>query len=188
MKKLIFLLFLFISTSAYATTQDVRISQINAALPTGTNVIGHVIADSGTTTVVTGNVTNVGTSASFVLSGTSPASATTAASTTITGLNLYSSLTVYYTVQGGTGGTLDIYLQVSPDAGTTWVDYAHFAQLADGASAVTREFTVSRAGQQTTVSTVGTNLNPALSGTTVIGGNFTDRMRVVYVAGASTSA
>jgi hypothetical protein len=32
---------------------------INAALPAGTNVIGHVIADSGSTTAVTGNVTVV---------------------------------------------------------------------------------------------------------------------------------
>lgn len=31
--------------------------QVNAALPAGSNVIGHVIADSGSTTVVTGTVT-----------------------------------------------------------------------------------------------------------------------------------
>src|SRR5579864_97607 len=37
------------------------VTAITNALPAGTNVIGHVIADSGSTTAVTGNVTVVGT-------------------------------------------------------------------------------------------------------------------------------
>ncbi|MCL5436080.1 MAG: hypothetical protein M1275_03285 [Patescibacteria group bacterium] len=28
-----------------------------------------------------------------------------------------------------TGGTLDVYIQTSPDGGTTWIDAAHFAQI-----------------------------------------------------------
>jgi hypothetical protein len=62
---------------------------ISTALPAGTNVIGHVIADSGSTTAVTGNVTAVqptGTnlhtvvdSGTITLSGTSPVSGTVTA-------------------------------------------------------------------------------------------------------------
>lgn len=63
---------------------------ISAALPAGTNVIGHVIADSGSTTTVTGNVavvqptgTNLHTvvdSGTVTLSGTSTISGTVAVS------------------------------------------------------------------------------------------------------------
>lgn len=42
-----------------ATGVDTFNTTINAALPTGTNVIGHIIADTGSTTAVTGNVTVV---------------------------------------------------------------------------------------------------------------------------------
>ena len=128
----------------------------------------------------------------FSLGGTSPAAASTAASTTITGLEAFKSLTFYCVLTGATGGTLDIYIQWSPDLGTTWVDYAHFAQLADGAAAIKRFFSVSRYGQQTTVTAVGsgTTASPgvALAANTVLGGDFGDRLRVVYVAGGGTSA
>lgn len=61
--------------------------KVNAALPAGSNVIGHVIADSGSTTAVTGNVTVVqptGTSLHAVLDTTS-----TTAATQATGTNLH---------------------------------------------------------------------------------------------------
>lgn len=122
------------------------------------------------------------------LSATSPSSATTVAGTPVTGLAGYGSMSIYANIQGGVGGTLDIYLQYSPDEGTTWVDYAHFAQLASGASAIKRVWTVSRSAQQTTIATVGTSTSPALSANSIIGGEWGDRLRVVMVAGASTSA
>lgn len=124
----------------------------------------------------------------FDLSSTSPAAASTAVGATITGLETIKSFYLYAVLTGGTGGTLDIYLQVSPDHGTTWVDYAHFAQLAAGAAAVTKAFTISRGAQQTTITAVGAGTSPALAVNTVLGGDFGDRMRVLYVAGASTSA
>ncbi len=46
-----------------ATVQRVTLAT-NVALPTGSNVIGHVIADTGSTTAVTGNVTVVQSTAS----------------------------------------------------------------------------------------------------------------------------
>lgn len=59
---------------------------IDAALPAGTNVIGHVIADSGSTTAVTGNVTVVqGTAANLKVdpsSVTSPVSIADGSNTT----------------------------------------------------------------------------------------------------------
>lgn len=61
--------------------------KVNAALPAGSNVIGHVIADTGSTTAVTGNVTVVqptGTSLHAVLDTTS-----TTAATQATGTNLH---------------------------------------------------------------------------------------------------
>jgi hypothetical protein len=122
------------------------------------------------------------------LNFTSPASATTVAQTPVTGLGPYRSMIVFANIQGGTGGTLDIYIQFSPDSGTTWVDYAHFAQLAAGAAAITRMFAVSKSGQQTTLQTVGTGTSPALAASTIVGGDWGDRLRVVAVAGASTSA
>lgn len=124
-----------------------------------------------------------------VFSDTSPAAADTAVSASKAGaLQRFGALTIIATLTGATGGTLDVYLQVSPDAGVTWYDYAHFAQLAAGAAAITKVITVSRAGQQTGIPTVGTGLSPALAANAVVGGDFGDMMRVLFVAGAGTSA
>ena len=63
---------------------------VNAALPAGTNVIGHVINDTGSTTAVTGNVTvaqATGTNLHAVLDTTS-----TTAVTQATGTNLHAVL------------------------------------------------------------------------------------------------
>lgn len=64
-----------------ATGTDTFNTTINAALPAGSNVIGHVINDSGSTTAVTGNVTVVqptGTNLHAVLDTTSTTAATQA--------------------------------------------------------------------------------------------------------------
>jgi len=121
------------------------------------------------------------------IADTTPASASTAVGSHVGGLHEYDSLAIVASLVGATGGTLDIYLQISPDQGTTWVDYAHFAQLAGGAAAVTKVWTVSRGAQQTTATTVGTGTSVALAANTIIGGEWGDRMRAVYVAGAGTS-
>lgn len=122
------------------------------------------------------------------LSSTSPASATTTAGTAVTGLGGYRSMSVYAKLTGATGGTLDVYLQYSPDGGTTWVDYAHFPQISAGASAIYRVWNVSKSAQQTSLATVGTGTSPALSANSILGGDWGDRLRTVMVAGAGTSA
>lgn len=68
-------------------------------------------------------------------------------STTVTGndatagavvgaLEMYNRATLLLTVSGKSidaGTTLDIYVQYSPDKGTTWDDIAHFAQITSAA-------------------------------------------------------
>lgn len=122
------------------------------------------------------------------IAATSPTAAGTEAGPTAANLGRYRSIAIVATLQGATGGTLDVYLQWSPDEGTTWVDYAHFPQLAAGAAVSTRVWTVSRAAQQLTLTTVGSGLTPALAANTIVGGEFGDRLRVVFVAGGGTSA
>jgi hypothetical protein len=56
--------------------------QVNAALPAGSNVIGHVIADSGSTTAVTGNVATTAADASNVTLGAKADAKSTATDTT----------------------------------------------------------------------------------------------------------
>jgi hypothetical protein len=123
------------------------------------------------------------------LSGTSPSSASTAAgANTITAgypdLSNVINISIFRSIQGGTGGVLDIYLQCSPD-GTNWYDWAHYAQQAAGAS-VTSKIWVP--GMTNLSTTIGTGLTPALAADTMIGGHPGKAVRVVYVAGASTSA
>lgn len=186
------------------STWDRQKSAVNALNSTGTGLPQAVLVgqydDVSPTAVTENQFAHVRTSSRRALynaadtavitlhNGNSPASATTTAQTAVTDLGQYRSMTVYASIQGGTGGTLDIYIQMSPDAGTTWIDYAHFAQLAAGAAAITRSFSVCKDSQALTISTIGTGTTPALAANTVLGGNFGDRLRVVYVAGAGTSA
>ncbi len=129
-----------------------------------------------------------GGSTLHLITDTSPAAPGTAAGDVAGGLDRYDSLTIIATLQGATGGTLDVYLQMSPDGGTTWIDYAHYPQLAAAAVSSIRTWTVSRAAEQKTLTTVGSGTSPALAANTIMGGDWGDRLRALYVAGASTSA
>lgn len=127
----------------------------------------------------------------FVISGTSPAAVSAGAvvGLQVNGLDDYDALHIEAALVGATGGTLDVYLQTNPSQdGVTWVDYAHYAQLAAGAAATTLAMTVSLAGQQLTPTLVGTNLTPALATTGALGGAWGRSMRAVAKAGAGTSA
>jgi len=109
------------------------------------------------------------------------------AGATLDGLGAVDSMLIVASLVGVTGGTLDVYLQVAPNEADVWVDVAHFAQLAGGASAIIRSFALSRSGQVTTLATVGMNGTPALAANTVLGGDFGERMRVVTVTGTGVS-
>jgi hypothetical protein len=113
------------------------------------------------------------------------------------GLSYFDAITIVATIQGATGGTLDIYLQTSYDVtpelpadslARVWYDYAHYQQLADGASPLNIVWHVDRSTPVTAETSVGTGLNPALGVSTVNGGAWGDLMRVLFVPGAGTTA
>ncbi len=130
---------------------------------------------------------NVSSGSALNLSGTSPGSATTVAIATAP-VNLFHNLEIVATLQGHTGGTMDCYIQTSPDGGTTWVDYVHFPQFAAAAAAITYHVTVAReAGQTANPVVVGTGFTPALAANAIVGGSFGNQIRVVIKSGAGTS-
>jgi hypothetical protein len=131
----------------------------------------------------------------FTISDTSPATASTAIGSYAKGLLAYDWFTIDALLVGATGGTLDVYLQrqVATEAevtGEVWVDWLHFTQLAAGAAAV--RYSV-QSGSTSTIATVASATlasagTPVLSAGSFIGGHPGDKVRAVYVAGASTSA
>ncbi len=124
-----------------------------------------------------------------LLSGTSPAAASTAAGTGVVGSLAHAqALTLIFGTVGATGGVLDIYLQTSFDDGATWYDYAHLTQLTAGAAAATRVWHVDRTTAVTTMATIGSGTTPALTANAINGGAWGDKMRFLFVAGVSTSA
>jgi hypothetical protein len=141
----------------------------------------------------------------LIFNETSPSSATTVASSQAVqgsdlsvasgvagiGLDDYDTIDVYAQLQGATGGTLDVYLQVGVDqGGGTWVDAIHFPQLANGAAAVQYKCSLTQRAQATTDNpiVVGSGLSPALAANTIVQGVAFDRARLVFKSGASTSA
>jgi hypothetical protein len=126
----------------------------------------------------------------FTISDTSPATATTALGTVLSGLAEYDFIRVDALLVGATGGTLDVYLQrnIGPNA---WADWVHFAQLAAGAAATRFSLMASLANSTIiTTANAGTDAAPAvgLAAATFIGGHPGNTIRPVYVGGASTSA
>lgn len=100
----------------------------------------------------------------------------------------YDAVDIVADLVGATGGVLDIYVQGSPDDGANWYDIVHFPQLSAGHAAVSYQAPISNATTTTVPIVVGKNLAPALAVNTVVNGAFSDRMRLVMVAGTSTSA
>ncbi len=128
----------------------------------------------------------------FTISDTSPAAASTAAGTIITGLEDFDFLRIDAALVGATGGTLNVHLQRQVKA-NVWADWLSFTQLAAGAAAVKYTTNCSGAAATTTISTsfgIGTDASPgvALAAGTFLGGHPGRAIRAVYVAGASTSA
>lgn len=121
---------------------------------------------------------------------TSPDTASTSISTKIiSGLDAFESMQIVAVLTGATGGTLDVYLQMCDDPdGSVWIDYAHFPQVSAGAAASTLLYTVTRQKERLTGLAVAIGDTPALAAGTVAGGDFGSKMRVIMVAGASTSA
>jgi len=122
------------------------------------------------------------------ITGTSPNAASTAVlGSALLGTSRYDAIQIICEVQGATGGALDLYIQSSFDGGTTWWDLAHLPQLAAAASAV--KYAIVIPGVSTDdITVIGKNTTPALAANTVVGGMWGSSIRVLAVAGASTSA
>jgi hypothetical protein len=105
------------------------------------------------------------------------------------GIDDYPDLTFFASLKGATGGTLDVYVQQSPDEGASWYDMIHFQQLLAGAAAVQYSATVANRFQGASDAPVliGSGLTPALASGVVVGGIGSDRLRLVMVAGVSTT-
>jgi hypothetical protein len=104
-------------------------------------------------------------------------------------LDDYPNLTFFASLKGATGGTLDVYVQQSPDEGASWYDMIHFQQLLAGAAAVSYSATVGNRfmGASDAPVAVGSGLVPALASGVVVQGIGADRLRLVMVAGVSTT-
>lgn len=102
-------------------------------------------------------------------------------------LDDYQAVSIEANLIGATGGTLDVYVQISTDMGTTWYDYVHYTQLANGASAISYVSSCASGAQNLSLATIGKNLNPALAAGTAVGGAWGDRFRLVMVAGSGTT-
>jgi hypothetical protein len=144
--------------------------------------------------------------ANYVFSETSPAAAGAAASSqVVTGgvdtgipngvcglIGDYEGAEVIAELQGATGGTLQVWVQLSPDEGANWYDVVAFPQITAGAAIAYYQAPLSTATNTTAPVAVGKNLSPSLaSGSStgqVVNGAFTDRMRLVMKAGTGTSA
>jgi hypothetical protein len=121
----------------------------------------------------------------FEITATSPAEATTAAAaTTVTGLDEFETFTVDAAITGGTGGTLDVYVQRK--VGTKWLDWIEFPQAADGATIA--HYSVDSAAAQSSPTAVGVDAVPALAADTMTVQHPGREVRVVFVAGADTTA
>lgn len=88
-----------------------------------------------------------------------------------------------------TGGSIDVYVQSNPDgAGVNWFDILHFPQQLTGAGAVKYQAPVSLFTNITQPVVVGKNLSPAVAANTVVNGAYSDRCRLVMVAGSGANA
>ncbi len=128
----------------------------------------------------------------FVLTATSPAapgnSVALVSDPVTQSLVGYRSMCIESTLQGATGGALDVVIQVSYDKGVTWSEYVRYTQLAAAAASIVYVTTHSRAVGVAAPVVIGKGTTPTITVNTCRAGEWGDRMRVLFVAGASTSA
>lgn len=125
------------------------------------------------------------------ITATSPSSAsTTVGATQFRGemLRRADALMIDAVLIGGTGGTLDVYLQRKL-ASDSWVDWIHFPQVSAG---TTVRYSLAITGRGATIVAVGggTDAAPgvALAANTAVDVIPGDDVRMVMVAGGGTSA
>lgn len=113
----------------------------------------------------------------------------------LVGLSQFTVAVVDALIQGHTGGTLDVYIQSSIDAGQdgsgTWFDVAHYTQLAAAAPLARWLVTISRGYNRIVAAPSAANAadgTPALAVNTAIADCLGNALRVVFVGGAGSSA
>lgn len=128
----------------------------------------------------------------FNISGTSPAAPGTAViGSAFSGLQEFSRAAIVATLQGATGGTLNLIVQTSfdgkhvGDSTKKWWDAGAFAQLAAAAAQVTLFIELNRASSGAAPVTL---TNGTLAAGTVLPGMLGDAIRLLAVAGGGTSA
>lgn len=130
----------------------------------------------------------------WTFTGTSPAAAGTAlvtSPTTLVDLADFDSFTIDATVTGATGGNLDIVLQRQVAAGV-WVEWVRLTTITAGAAVAYQTISPDPAGKNTATAVgvyndAGTGTMTLASGTST-GGHPGHTIRMVFVAGTSTSA
>jgi hypothetical protein len=92
-------------------------------------------------------------------------------------------------VANPSGGSLDLYVQSSPDDGTHWFDQVHFTTFASGTGG-TQVATLSAISQPASAAPVaiGSGTTPSLANSTVVQGMGFNRLRLIMVAGSGTNA
>ncbi len=122
------------------------------------------------------------------VSVTAANSATTTYGTATPGLQTYDAIKGRVTITGVTGGTLNIYVQQSWDAGVTWDDCAAFTQAAAAAAATTYDFSIVLDSTIRTIKsgTLATAV-PVLTAGTICAGPWAPLLRLVATTGASTT-
>jgi hypothetical protein len=87
------------------------------------------------------------------------------------------------------GGTLDLYVQTSPNDGGVWFDQIHFSTFTAGLGGI-QVATLSAISQPASAApvTIGTGLTPALAAGIVVQGTGFNRLRLVMVASSGTTA
>jgi len=124
----------------------------------------------------------------FVITGTSPAAASTAqVGNECPGLDRFHHFDFVLKETGGTGGTIDIYIQRFDVNLNEWVDYAHFPQVAAATTARYVATSQPLTGANP-ILIVGQGTTPAMTVNSIIGGHPGERIRMIATAGAGTSA
>lgn len=113
----------------------------------------------------------------------------------IVGVSQFTVAVVDAVLQGQTGGTLDVYIQSSLNAGQdgsgNWFDVVHYTQLAAAGAAVRWLLTISRGYNRIVGAPSAANPadgTPTLAVNTMIADCLGNALRVVFVGGAGSSA
>jgi hypothetical protein len=138
------------------------------------------------------DVAPVNTPGIVLFSGTSPAApGTSVQPQLVIPLDRMTYCDITARLLGATGGALDVYIQTSNSNGAagSWKDVVHFPQLAPAAAAIGYSATLMHhSGGTVPVVVNAVDGTPVLAANVVIPSSLGNNLRVVLVAGASTSA